>query len=201
MDPTGRICTAQLCGPKILASCRSSQAGNNLLEEFIKFWVLRMVFFHAFVSGFCTKVRRHAVGRCHELEGRLGYHKDEHNSLSSETRFKAQLLRGGKRVLKLCYLKHFPQRSESVCASAHSSSETSLRLLSAMASSLYERIIQTGAGKRGKYWDHQGTVKTQNEKTIPWSCLVQPGKINAIFKYAGVNTKLVDRVGTRTSNK
>lgn len=58
MDPTGRICTAQLCGPKILASYRSRQVGNNLLEEFIKFWVLRMVFFHAFVSGFCTKVRR-----------------------------------------------------------------------------------------------------------------------------------------------
>lgn len=35
----------------------------------------------------------------------------------------------------------------------------------------------------GKYWDHQGTVKAQ-EKTPPWSCLVQPSKIGAIFSRA-----------------
>jgi len=50
-----------------------------------------------------------------------------------------------------------------------------------------------------KYWDHRGTAKAPNKKTTPWSCSVQPGKISAIFKYAAVNTKLVDRVGTRTS--
>lgn len=51
----------------------------------------------------------------------------------------------------------------------------------------------------GKYWDQQGTVKAQNKKTTLWSCLVQPSKISAIFKYTGVSSKLVDRVGTRTS--
>lgn len=135
MHPAGRICTAQLSDPRILASCRSRQAGNNLLEEFIKFWVLGMVFFHAFVSGFCTEVRRHAVGRCHGLRGRLGYCKDERNSLSSAMRFKAQPLRQEKRVLELCHVKHFQQRSEGVRAPAHNSSETSLRPLSATVSS------------------------------------------------------------------
>lgn len=62
----------------------------------------------------------------------LGYHKDEHNSFSSKMRLKAQLLHGGKRVLELCHMKRFQQRSESVCAPAHNSSETSLRLLCAM---------------------------------------------------------------------
>jgi len=88
---------------------------------------------HLLVS--CTEVRRHAAGRCHELGGRLSCQKDEQNSPSSEMRFKAQLLHGGKRGLDLCHMKHFQQRSESVHAPAHNSSETSLRLFSAMVSS------------------------------------------------------------------
>lgn len=51
----------------------------------------------------------------------------------------------------------------------------------------------------GKYWDRQRSVKAQNKKTTLRSCLVQPSKISAVFKYTGINTKLVDRVGTRTS--
>lgn len=49
----------------------------------------------------------------------------------------------------------------------------------------------------GKYWGRQGTVKAENKKATPWSCLVQPSKI---FKYTGVNIKLTDKAGTKTSD-
>lgn len=49
----------------------------------------------------------------------------------------------------------------------------------------------------GKYWGRQGIVKAENKTTAPWSCLVQPSKI---FKYTGVNIKLTDKAGTRTSD-
>lgn len=35
VNPAGRVCTAQLRGPDVSASCRSRQPGNNFLEEFI----------------------------------------------------------------------------------------------------------------------------------------------------------------------